>query len=208
MNASRSKPWPRSSTCWRKRAVCRNGSWMRAGRVYWAAGRAPAKRCLRRRPDRLAGPNWSEAMELLAPDGHAHYRLAVGPTRRARHEAARDRRETPRDEICSLARGRARNRRPLSAELGRGPAVRLSARTSRLGGRPRLLRLQRNSVARAPFRMAYPNAELRLLCQPRRSQRRLAAGRSLFLKAPVRWRRSICRRPDIPTVVYAPAPFQ
>jgi len=32
-------------------------------------------------------------MEFLAPGGHAHYRLAVGPPRRPRHEAAGDRSE-------------------------------------------------------------------------------------------------------------------
>ena len=88
------------------------------------------------------------------------------------------------DESRSLARGDfARARRPVSAMLRRGSAVRLSAQTSGVDSRPRPLQLQRRSLAWAAMGVAYSDAEVRLLRLPPASGRRLAAGRRMRVKA-------------------------
>src|SRR5271166_4439771 len=85
------------------------------------------------------------------------------------------------DKNRDLAGGR-RSCARRSFDQGGGPA--LPARTGSLDGRPRLLRVQRSSVAGAAVRLACAETDTRVLFHPIAPQRRLEAGRSLLLKAP------------------------
>ena len=103
----------------------------------------------------------------------------AAPRRRA-SEVASVRGESRHDESRSLARGDfARARRPVSAMLRRGSAVRLSAQTGGVDSRPRPLQLQRRSLAWAAMGVAHSDAEVWLLRLPPASGRRLAAGRRM-----------------------------
>ena len=117
------------------------------------------------------------------PARRAIKRGKAAPRRRA-SEVASVRGESRHDESRSLARGDfARARRPVSAMLRRGSAVRLSAQTGGVDSRPRPLQLQRRSLAWATMGVAYSDAEVWLLRLPPASGRRLAAGRRMRVKA-------------------------
>ena len=126
----------------RKRREARYPSWTGSAaiappRFGEDTGRSPNRRLRRASASRGELGSLRMAARRVIKPGKA------APRRRA-SEVASVRGESRHDESRSLARGDfARARRPVSAMLRRGSAVRLSAQTGGVDSRPRPLQLQR-----------------------------------------------------------------